>query len=364
MSEWWTTEQVADALGVRVKSVYAYVSRGMLHSHRGPDGRSSRFDADEVHALLARRRRAEFRPAPRGMRSAITLPRADGLYYRGVSLTDLLGRYSFEQVAELLWTGNLGRADPWGPMDLPRRSGDFRTRLLDALITAEPPAGSTASQGRWLIRRMLAALAPATGRTVAERLWPALTDLPATPPRIAVLDAALIAMADHELAGSTTAVRLAVSLRAELPQAMLAGMSVLWTPLHGLSPARFRRLLPVAAEQGVPAAVAQFPSFQHPLYPQGDPRARLLAPLIVDGRFPTEPTRLVTDLLAAVPMPTVDLALAALGHCMDARPAAETVLWAIGRSAGWVAHAIEEYAAPPGRLRPRAEYDGTPPEPL
>ena len=51
-----TADQVAERLGVKVETVYAYVSRGTLHRSLADDGRTSRFDASEVEELARRGR--------------------------------------------------------------------------------------------------------------------------------------------------------------------------------------------------------------------------------------------------------------------------------------------------------------------
>src|SRR5690606_5213214 len=99
-----TTRDVADRLGVKPQTVYAYVSRGLLSSRRGPGGRASTFDAAEVEELARRRQR----PGADAVRTGITLIAEDGrYYYRGVDATELASRYSYEEVADWLWTGRL-----------------------------------------------------------------------------------------------------------------------------------------------------------------------------------------------------------------------------------------------------------------
>ncbi len=54
--QWLTTPQAAHRLGVKPATLYAYVSRGLLHSHRDADSRGSNFDSREVEALAVRGR--------------------------------------------------------------------------------------------------------------------------------------------------------------------------------------------------------------------------------------------------------------------------------------------------------------------
>ena len=110
--------------------------------------------------------------------------------------------------------------------------------------------------------------------------------------------------------------------------------------------------------------MARCPGFGHPLYPDGDPRARclldLLAPLLG-----TRDTRLVDETLAAAAItspqaPNVDFALAALAFSAGMSADAIEAIFALARIAGWIAHALEEYAETPLRFRTRAIYVGRP----
>jgi citrate synthase len=105
------------------------------------------------------------------------------------------------------------------------------------------------------------------------------------------------------------------------------------------------------------------PGFGHPLYPEGDPRARRLLELCRRG---TERSRAVA--LAALieralgSLPNLDFGLAVLCRSLGLPREAPFVLFALGRTAGWVAHVIEQYQT--GELiRPRARYVGVAPGP-
>src|SRR6202012_5187110 len=98
----------AARLGVDIRTLYAYVSRGALRRVPGPDGRSSRYDADELE-LLARRSRPRTLPRPAASIDLVIATRVstvtDGLVrYRGTDVLDLVTtEVPFEQVADLLW---------------------------------------------------------------------------------------------------------------------------------------------------------------------------------------------------------------------------------------------------------------------
>jgi citrate synthase len=57
-------------------------------------------------------------------------------------------------------------------------------------------------------------------------------------------------------------------------------------------------------------------------------------------------------------IPNVDLALGALTWLAGMPPDAGEAIFAIARTGGWIAHALEEYQEPPLRFRPRARYEG------
>jgi citrate synthase len=104
------------------------------------------------------------------------------------------------------------------------------------------------------------------------------------------------------------------------------------------------------------------PGFGHVLYPDGDPRAPRLVELCPAG---AEKTRALAFAEAALELlgqrPTLDFGLVALARALRLPQNAPFVLFAIGRSAGWIAHVIEQYALPEP-IRPRAEYVGAAPE--
>src|SRR5262252_4298467 len=113
-----TAAQAADRLGVKLATLYAYVSRGVLSRNRTPAG-ASIFDADEVERL-ARRGRPRRGPAPPDrdrsevvIESRITELGADRPFYRGRDALDLARTASFESVAEWLWTGEETDPPPW-----------------------------------------------------------------------------------------------------------------------------------------------------------------------------------------------------------------------------------------------------------
>ena len=116
MPEWIGAADAARRLGIKPASLYSYVSRGVLAKRTAPDGRTSQFDAAEVDQL-ARKGRPR-RPAGKSgliIGSALTEIRDGELRYRGLDAVRLAAQRSFEDVAELLWTGTMPAAPgpPW-----------------------------------------------------------------------------------------------------------------------------------------------------------------------------------------------------------------------------------------------------------
>lgn len=385
-----TSEEAARALGVKPETLYAYVSRGIIHSERVPGQRRSRFRRDDVERHAARSR-AGGRAG--GLEVVIeteltSLDPRGRLAYRGWDVADAVRGSSFEAVASWLWTGTTDLATWSAPattvvaaarmMDVLAESPpvDRWRAALSALRAADPLRGdrrATAVQatGRALVSGLVDALPllghePAHDRRIAARLWPRLTPAPPSDRRLAVVDAALVLLADHELAASTLAARVAASTWADPYLVVQAGLSALGGPLHGGAGEQARALLRDAAAAGVAPAIGRrleaggrLPGFGHAVYEQLDPRVGpLLDRLAETGDAPPVLDPLL-ELVAerGLPFPNVDLALAAVGEAYGMVDGATETLFATARIVGWLAHAIEEYRHAL-RFRTRAAYVG------
>jgi len=398
-----TAAETAARLGVKVATIYAYVSRGALTSHRSPDGRTSLFRRDDVEALARRGRpRRSTRPPSLDLVIETRLTSIDDhrVLYRGHDAAALARSATFEQVAELLWTGTWPVERPsWtaGPAPGLDASGLDVPGLVDRLRVAVVLAGAAdplrgdlrpeacVATARSLLATLVESLPvlgngrvsrltlPAGGAplpaTLAGRLWSRLASGRPPPGMLGVLNAALVLMADHELASSTFAARIAASTRADPYAVVGAGLGPLAGPLHGGAGRATRRVIERAAgPNGAGPALAEamadhgmFPGFGHHLYPDGDPRARVLLDLLRSTAGDTRAMRVVDAVLAtarsrAPIQPNVDFALAALGFVVSMPPAGEEVVITVARTAGWLAHAMEEYGEAPLRFRPRAVY--------
>ena len=397
MTDWIGASEAAQRLGIKPASLYSYVSRGVLTPRRAPDGRASLFDAAEV-AGLARRGRP--RRAPGGaelvIESELTEISDDHLRFRGHDAIALATSRSFEDVAGLLWTGSFSEAaaGPWQatgeaiaagtaaqaalppdtyPLErlqviVPAVAATDRLRLL-----LDRPAVMTAARG--LIAAMVDCL-PAAGQgtaaddSIAGRLAPKLCLRPPADGLIAALRAALVLLADHELAASTLAVRVAASVRADPYAVVGTGLGAMSGALHGGAALGAEVLLVSAADPAdAPRVVGELlrrgeriPGLGHFVYQAGDPRSVLLLDLIRkaapdSGRLAVAEAVLTEARRRALPAPNVEFALAVLSTVAGMIPGAGEAIFAVARTAGWLAHALEEYArATP--IRPRGVYTG------
>ncbi|MCB9578783.1 MAG: helix-turn-helix domain-containing protein [Polyangiaceae bacterium] len=389
--------EAARILGVNVRSLYAYASRGKLTSIPSGSGRRRLYargdlerlkansDARSGHAAVAAGALSFGEPV---LSSAIISISSRGPLYRGhaaVALAD--AEAGFERVAELLWTGALPTERPhFGAPSLGGRpcAGaplDVFARLLPELAAADmarfdAPDAKEHARARRIVRRFAAALGHARAAlaadTIAEAVLVAL-GVRVTRARGALVDRTLVVCADHELNASTFAARVAASAGADLYACVTAALATLSGPRHGGASARLEALLD---EVGTPARVAavlsarlrrgeEIPGFGHPLYRSGDPRGRAL---LDAARRLSRPHRRLATVLALVkelerreyPPPNLDAGLCAVAAALGLAPGTPSALFAIGRTAGWVAHALEQRST--GRLlRPRARYVGVPP---
>jgi citrate synthase len=409
MADYLTAPEAARRLGVKPATLYAYVSRGVLSRVRAPDGRTSLFGAEEVEQLARRGRpRRPAGVADITVESAITEITGDSLRFRGLDATRLAVSRTFEEVAELLWTGEFpsGREsgrEPWRARPAALAAGRAAqaalpagTLPLERLQVIVPAMAATdplrlqldrpavIAAGQNIIAGMVDCLpgdvTSAAGEPVAGRLWSRLRagngpgngqGRPA-PGLMRALSAALVLLADHELAASTLAARAAASVRADPYAVVGTGLGAMSGALHGGASLGAETLMAAASgPEDVPRVVAELlrrgekvPGFGHFVYRGGDPRAILLLDL-VRRVAPKSGQLAVADAVFAevrhksLPEPNIDFAIATLVRVAGMVRGAGEAIFAVARTAGWIAHALEAYSGP-GPLRPRAVYTGRP----
>lgn len=402
-----SADEVVAALAINKATLYSYVSRGLIRSSATTGKSRSRLYLAEDVARLQQRKVQRHDPTQAAanalhfgdpvLASAITLIADGDYYYRGLRVLDLAQAHCFEQVATLLWTGTLGidAAWPHATVTLPPavvglageqlRANNPATAFQLALL-----AGATADLAAYnqqpttvmqtgrrmldllvqLLEGALPTVAPAqVPLSIAQRLqrcW-----LPDQPASVALFDKVLILCADHEFNVSAFTARCVASAGSTPYAAVVAGLSALMGYRHGGMGERVAVFLRIAAAEPGQTVLEYLrrgetlPGFGHRLYPQGDPRAGYLLAL-AEELAPSAPIiAVVTALLAAAAQagqepPNLDFGLAVLAEALALPLYAPFALFALGRTAGWVGHLIEQYAT--GELiRPRAHYQGVQP---
>lgn len=391
-----SSKEAAAILGVSAATLYAYVSRGLLTSIADGTARSKRYSREDVLRLAARK--ADGKRAGHAVAAAMSwgVPVlesrisliADGkLYYRGHDSAVLAASATLEQTAAILWGATGAQAAPPPLPMLPPAAAALargmppleRAMAFLPVLAAQPdcrlngsgaagdapgpkapqePQGPCASQPAQLMR-MLAGLllgADITDAPLHEQLARAWKVEAAG---MELLRAALVLMADHELNTSAFTVRCVASTGAALPAVLCAGLAALSGREHGGHYLMAKEVI-LAQLDGTAAGALQpmRPGFGHPLYPQGDPRARTLLEMM-------QPLPQAAGVLAVAARaagtagaePNSDFALAALELALGLPQHSGIVIFALARSAGWLAHAAEQ-VADGGMIRPRARYVG------
>jgi citrate synthase len=403
-----TAESAADRLGVSRATLYAYVSRGFVRAHAAPDDPRRRLyskaDIERLAGNKTRGRKAADIAAGTldfglpALASGITLIEGDRLFYRGRDAGELAAQANLEETARLLWNCSEDpfaaalEHDPekWTPVfgkdhaqkNLSRAAGKLIASLADAFpldrCMAVLPVAGVGDAMTWqrderrlwhdgaLLLRLMAAAATGTAPSDAPihlhvaRAW-GLSERAAQS-----LRAALVLCADHELNSSAFAVRVVASTGASLAACLAAGLSALSGPRHGGTTSLVEILFEEAERFGDARRLVQerlrrgdmLPGFGHPLYREGDPRALALLRLLPRDAT-RDALREAMDAIRGV-QPNVDFALVSLRRALRLKPGSALALFAIGRTAGWIAHALEQQAEDKP-IRPRARYTGPAP---
>lgn len=411
---WLSAAEACALLDVKRETLYAYVSRGLVRRVRGPRG--ARYARDDVARLRARHdARAGHGAVAAGalrwgepvLASAITDIAAAGPRYRGRPAVQLAaGGVPFESVAELLWVDALPAARPSWPPPLPLPLARLRALLVPrgparptpfaalqlatvALRAREPapwPAALEVELGRAraLVRTLagVPALAHDPARVAAAWAQPSIAAAAThalgggrDPRVIAAVDEALVLSADHELNASSFTARIAASAGADVYACVVAALATMSGPRHGGECDRFEALVDEVGEPRRARAVVTarlergdaLNGFGHRLYPAGDPRAARLfeaaqrlaarAPAAARARLRTVEALVAAVARAGGEPPTLDAGLVAVAVAASLPPGSAGTLFALGRTAGWIAHVLEQRSEP-SLLRPRARYVG------
>jgi citrate synthase len=423
-----TAAEAAAQLGVKLGTLYAYVSRGWLKSYRRRVGREALYRRTDIEALRGmtmpeRGRRARSLPDASSWVTIAQPPTADGspsgvivaesavssiiegqLAYRGYPIEEVAEHATYEEVCLLLWNGErptpaeverLWRAIAAAQMPPPVASALsgvgqhapslLRLAVMMPVLAAQPrnPARQRSDDAREIIRMTPLALLPAATRSTerkqqsfstAERLLQAFSGSDFRAWERRALDRVLVACAEHELNASTFAARVVASTGADLYASVLAALCSLSGPIHGGACDRIETMF-AALESGIrlETMLQHFseqhllpPGFGHAIYPGGDPRAVLLKTVAssvsqhkgkrwYDTACKVEERVWQRDQLR----PNLDFYLTVCTRMLGFPRGLPAAIFAIGRTAGWIAHSLEQYAD--NRLiRPRMRYRGSP----
>lgn len=400
-------QEAAEALGVSLPTLYSYVSRGLIRSEMADVGRRThRYRIEDVQRLVQRKeqRRNPGKAVAEALHwgvplleSALTLIADGRYYYRGRDALALAESHSIEQVAALLWTGDPGTvieslqpgtaATTLPPAVLAARAHVAELPLMEQFQALLPLAaahdlaaynlqpGAVIETGGRIFRLMTLLSAGCPSETPAaasllQRCW-----APDDPNAAKLINAALVLCADHELNVSSFTARCIASAGATPYQVVMGGLAALQGVKHGRITERVKQFLqevgqPERARFVIAARLKRgepLPGFGHPLYPTGDPRGAFLLSLAAD-LYPNAPAlalaqAVVDETLALVgERPALDFGLVAVARALDLPPGGSIAMFALGRTVGWVGHALEAYEQD-RIIRPRARYVGQlPPE--
>ena len=394
---WIGAADGARLLGVSRATLYAYVSRGHVRSQAtaGPS-RERLYSRDDVERL---RRRTEARRDPDNaaarslqwglpvLESSIAFIDGRRLYYRGHDAVELARTRSVAEIASLVWTGRFDAMSERPPRlvgaTAPDRTLGFVARAQAALAAASVRDHAafdlrpdSVTQTGWRILHLLtrtARISRASAPTIDQGLGHAWavkargTD---------VLRSALILCADHELNVSSFTARCVASAGSHPYAVAIAGLSALEGTRHGGISARVESMLDACQRARQPRAAMSarlrrgesIDGFGHPLYREGDPRATALLDMLGERYRKSRELTFVLEVADAAgaltrELPNLDFALVAIARVLRLPAGSPLTIFAIGRTIGWIGHALEQYAT--GQLiRPRAKYIGAVPSGL
>jgi citrate synthase len=387
----------AARLGIKLDTLYAYVSRGLLPSVEVVGSRERHYDADTVDRFRAARGAARQKRSSTGtltpvIGSSISLIEDHRIYYRGIDAIRLAETATLEEAAAILWEEEAQAPTLTLPRDPRIKSGEGREARVSGRVGTEGQLGliercqvrlARLSAGDPVALDLSRAGVVRTGRLILDQLVACIgADGPASAPihrRIAahwrlgdaggdLVRRCLVLLADHELNASTFVARVVASTGATPYAVVSAALAALSGRRHGGASVQAEALFHELAMGGDPlAAMAarlarneMLPGLGQPLYPDGDPRATAILGAIAAG-MPEVWTRIEPIIAAAARLvrqrPNVDFALAAATAAMRLPQGAALGLFVVGRTVGWIAHAIEQYESGVS-IRPRARYTG------
>ena len=375
---WITAEEAQARLGVKLQTVYAYASRGLVATCADSDDpRRSLYAAEDIMRLTLRKSRGRQGPTPAdpalgwiepSVTSNVAAVSDGRLFYRGRDVADLSEGATLEETARLLWLAD--DEDPYmglAPHPLVAVGPDPRARafFLMAHRAAQDPAASGRTPAA-LRREAASVLTDLVDAVCGQARNGPLHDRLAKAWRVEGLKAdmirrALVLAVDQELNPASLATRVAASTGAPLAASALAGLATFNGPLHGGMTAQVSGFMAEARRTSDPRVAAMqrlaqgldVPGFGHPMFPNGDPRARALGQAL---RYADDIMGIAQAVEAVTGLaPNLDFALVAMARTLGLPADAPFAIMMVARSAGWLAHALDQRTAGV-QLRPRLQY--------
>ena len=405
-----TAQEAADELGVKIGTIYAYVSRGLIRSQAAAEGQRNRLYARaDVNRLLIRRQmRISLEPssddvlhfAAPVLESGISLIEDGRLYYCGIPIEEVAAMLSAEELAAMVWTGDAANAHKLFDHNRHPSAEKYRRMLLDLdiersnllsvpifqivlpLAMADDPiaydmrSDSIALSGARILRLLTAVAAGATSQDVGIAAMLQRGLRPHDESSIRFFNMVLIICADHEVKLATFAARVVAALGATPYSVINAGITSLSGPQQGGYTETVEAFLDeVQTPDNATAVICArmrrsesfpVPGFHNPLYPNGDPRAHLLLGALYDQYSDSPPVILARSIQNSVQQlrgehPKMEFALAVFRRHFELPPSSTLGIFALGRIIGWIGHAIKQYESNQ-TIQPRIRYTGPAPQ--
>lgn len=411
--DYLTRDEVLEILGIKPQTLYAYVSRGIIRALPRPGRRSNLYLGDDVERIRSRgaARAGLGAIAASAMQwgepiiaTNITQITEAGPRYRNRLAVDLArSNASFETVAEFLWEGTwVEQAHGWAAPRTPAAvisqlakgaNSSRNPHVMQLMILGVGLLGVSHGSRReravsgiaqaLLIRQAIRVIAGVLGFLGPQRRFLELRPQETIASGVArafglepsidvlrAINAMLVLDLDHELTSSTFSARIAASVGADLHACLGAALNTHYTEITGARADKVEELFGLRRDQGailrrvegMLASAQRVPGFDHPFYPNGDPRAAILLAL---ARGLGKGKRSVVAMLGTVDQlqeklglrPSFDLGAVAVCRALGLPPQTASGLRSLARTAGWAAHVAEQRLSA-SMLRPRARYVG------
>ena len=405
-----TAQEAADELGVKIGTIYAYVSRGLIRSRAAKEGQRNRlYSREDVTRLLVRRQlrlRQETSAenvlnwATPVLETGISLIENGNLYYCGIPIEDVARRLTAEELAALVWTEDATNAIELFDQRRHPSAAPFRQKLIDLGIdrrewlsvpafqiilplamSDDPIAFDLRQESIALTGARILRLLTALGAGDVPEDLPLAEMLqhgwqPHDKRSINLFNMAFIICADHQLKLATFAARVVAALGTTPYSVVNTGITALAGPHQGGYTEAVEVFLDEVKtpDNAVDVICSRMrrsesfpvPGFNNPIYPDGDPRARLLLNALY-SEYPDSPAIILarsiqeTVLRLRGEQPKVEFALAIFRRHYGLPPQSTLAIFALGRIIGWIGHAIQQYRSKQ-TIQPRIRYTGPAPQ--